>query len=121
MPNFNPLLTPPYTDLRIGEQIYLWNAESPAAGANSIVFTRGLDPGGNKEITFQGDFATAPTATVTIFGSNFPPTSAPVNGISLATMTTQNSGYVDTTGYAFYWAQMTTVSAGEPFTLIAQR
>lgn len=121
MPNYNPLLSPPYTDLRLGEQIALWNNESPAAGSKSVVITRGESPGSNRGITFQLVFSTAPTASVTILGSNFPPTTTPQNGIVLATITTQNAGYTDSTSYAFYWASVDSVSAGEPLTLIAQR
>lgn len=122
MPNFNGLQIPPYTDLRLGEQIYLWNNESPAAGANSIVITRGESPASNRGITFQLDFASAPTASVTIQGSNFtPPASGPINGITLATLNTIDSAYNDTGSYAFYWANIVSVSGGEPLTLIAQR
>lgn len=121
MPNFNPLLTPPYTDLRMGESIALWSNESPAAGANSIVITKGANPGAGDNITFQLDFSVAPTASVTINGSNFPPTTSPQNGIVVATLTTQNSAYTDVADFAFYWATIVSVSAGEPLTLIAQR
>lgn len=122
MPNFNGLLIPPYTDLRDGEQIFLWNAESPAAAANSIVITRGMGYDNANGILFQLDFASSPTASVTILGSNFtPPASGPINGITLATLTTIDSAYQDTNSYAFYWANIVSVSAGEPLTLIAQR
>ena len=122
MPAFNGLLTPPYTDLRIGEQIALWNAESPAAGATSIVITRGLCPTSDQGILFQCDFTSAPTASFVIYGSNFTPTSAgPVNGVALSTITAQNTGYQDNNSYTYYWCGVTSVSAGEPVTLIAQR
>lgn len=122
MPNFNGFLIPPYTDLRLGEQIALWSAESPVAGANSIVITRGESPANDQPITFQLDFSVTPTASITIQGSNFTPlASGPINGIVLATLTTADSAYTDTNSYTYYWANVTSESAGEPLTLIAQR
>lgn len=120
MPAFNALLSPPYTDLRQGESVFLWNNESPAAGANSIVISRGMRPGEGPSITFQGVFTSAPTATINILGSNFPPTTTPQNGTIVGSMTQQNSSLTDTNSFAFYWGNVSSVSAGEPFTLIAQ-
>lgn len=105
----------------MGESVALWVNESPAAGTNSIVITKGPNPGASDNITFQLDFASSPTASITIQGSNFVPTTAPQNGLVLATVTTINASYTDTNNFAFYWANVTSVSAGEPLTLLAQR
>lgn len=70
-------------------------------------------------INFNAQYAAAPTAVVQIYGSNVPPTSAgPQNGTLLWTSTNkQTDTYIDTTGYAFYWAVLLSQSAGGALTL----
>jgi hypothetical protein len=70
--------------------------------------------------TFTSVFATAPTAVVKLFGSNTPPTAAgPQNGALLWTSTnTSPDSYTDNVGYAFYWAQLVSQSAGGGLTLV---
>lgn len=122
MPSFNGLLTPPHTDVRQGELFTFFNAESPAAGVNSVVMCRGLIPGGQNYQTFSWTSASAPSAGFTIFGSNTPPTTAgPQNGVTIATETTQTGALVDNSTYAFYWVQKITDTTGEPLTVNCQR
>lgn len=79
-------------------------------------------PPGVKQVAFQTQFATAPTAVVEIFGSNTPPTSAgPQNGILLYTSTNkQSDSYIDTSGFAFYWAELVSQSGGGALSVQAQ-
>ena len=103
MPAFNGNQSVPYTDLRLGESLTLFNAESPANAVNSVVIARGANVGAYPGITFDAQTGTPYTdinfytfywanvvssTSITIQGSNFPPTAtAPQNGTTLATMT----------------------------------
>ena len=97
-------------------------ADSLVAGSQSVVIApadSGPVPRGL--ITFQANFASAPTAVVEIFGSNTPPTAAgPQNGVVLTTFTNaQASNYTDNLAFAFYWAQLVSQSGGGALTLTA--
>lgn len=119
MPVFNQYLSPPYTDIRLGEQINLFANENPAAGANSIVITRGPNPGNDRGISFQADFTNAPTGTVVIMGSNFVPTTSPQLGQALQTLTAAGPAvFAPNVAFEFYWAQVGT--AGGNVNVVAQ-
>lgn len=121
MPQFNGFQSSPYVSMVPGESIALFNVEAVAAGYVSQVICRAGIPSGDGAITFDSSFASAPTASVTILGSNFTPTPAgPQNGIVLATITTQNTFYTDTNRFAYYWAVVNSYSAGGPYSLIAK-
>ena len=123
MPVFNGLQGIPYTDLRPGDSLALFDAETRAGGDVSTVIARGESPSGSDQgITFQVHFASSPTASLTIKGSNVTPTSSgPQNGVTLKTVTTQDDSYTDTARWAFYWASLDSYSAGDALTVIAQR
>ena len=92
-----------------------------AAGNNSQVITIGATgPVPRGVMTFQGDFASSPTAVWEILGSNTQPTSsAPQNGVVLYTSTNmQHDNYTDNVAFTFYWAQLVSQSGGGTFTLI---
>jgi hypothetical protein len=107
-----------------GTQITLFDAvaDSLTAPATSRVIAP-VDSGPVQRggITFQTQFASSPTAVVTIYGSNTPPTSVgPQNGVSLFTSTNkQADNYTDNLSFAFYWAVLTSQSGGGALSLIA--
>jgi len=106
-----------------GDTINLFTASDVVAPGNNSRVIALLDagPDSRQAISFQIVFATAPTAVVEIFGSNFPPTSAgPVNGIVLFTSTnTQNASYTDNSSFRFYWAQLVSQTAGGALQVLA--
>lgn len=106
-----------------GDRIPLFSAtDSLAAGNNSVVLAIAhAAPFGQRLITFEGNFAAAPTAVWEIFGSNtYPTTAGPQNGVLLYTSTNvQKDNYTDNLAFAFYWAQLVSQSAGGALTLIA--
>jgi len=107
------------TVVNAGDQITLWNAETPVAGAASLNFNRGSDPvaGQPNVIVFAISFATAPTAVVEIQGSN-----DLVNWNTLYTSTNTSPDYYgDAGGFAFYRALLVSQSGGGAITVIAQR
>ena len=70
-------------------------------------------------ITFDAFWATTPTASLVIYGSNTPPTSAgPQNGIVLGTLTA-NGTFTDTGAHAYYWAYLASQTAGGALSLTA--
>jgi hypothetical protein len=121
MPAFNQFQVPPYSSFQHGSQFRLFDNE--AVVANEISQVMCVSPSSSNlptAITFQGEFAAAPTASVQIFGSNFPPTTTPQNGVTVGlAQTTQNWQYTDNTGFMYYWAVVSSYSAGGNFTLIA--
>jgi hypothetical protein len=99
--------------------------ETPAAGLKSVAFSRGFGPGAYPAgMVFQIIFASAPTATVLIQGSN-----ADVDGdyVTLATVAfplapVSNVGYYSDLGqWAFYRAILSVTSAGGMPAIIVQR
>jgi|SRR5580658_1762783 hypothetical protein len=107
------------TQLNAGDQMYLWNAETPVAGTASLAFARGSDPvaGQPNLIVFTISFATAPTDVVNIQGSN-----DLVNWETLYTSTSTSPDYYgDAGGFAFYRALLVSQSGGGAVTVIANR
>jgi len=104
-----------------GTTIPLFNAETLTAPATSpVIAPVDAGPVERNAITFEATWATAPTASLSIFGSNVAPTVAgPQAGVSLAIMAAQNGSYTDTNGYAFYWAVLASQSAGGAVSVIA--
>lgn len=103
-----------------GESITLFNAETLTAPQASVAFNRGNSPSlSDQGTTFQILFATAPTSTLAIQGSNVDVDAAYV---TLFTSTSkQQDSYTDTQRFAFYRAKLLTQSAGGAVTVIAQR
>lgn len=115
------------TALQPGDgQLYLFNAESPAAGTASISFNRQSSPSmDDAGVTFQIMFAAAaPTAVVAIQGANVDVDAGYQNLYSSTfpnANTTQLDNYTDTTRWAFYRAKLISQSAGGALTVVAQR
>lgn len=96
------------------------STDTLAAGNNSQIIAIGTaGPVPRGVMTFQGDFASAPTAQWIIYGSNTQPTSAgPQNGVALYTSSNkQHDNYTDNLAFIFYWAQLVSQSAGGALTL----
>lgn len=107
------------TQLNAGDAMYLWKAESPAAGTRSIPFARGSDPvaGQPNGIVFTMSFATSPTAELEIQASN-----DLVNWVTLyQSIDTSPDSYSDLGQFAFYAAYLVSQSGGGAITVIAQR
>ena len=123
MPKFNGNQLGLGTTVYPGDTIALFAAaDTLAAGNNSIVIAPGDAGGVNRNvITFALNFAAAPTAVVKIFASNtYPTTAGPQNGVLLYTSTNlQADNYTDNLGFAFYWAQLVSQSAGGALNLTA--
>lgn len=103
-----------------GDQYFLWNAETPTAPQASVAFARQMGPGQTDAgITFTISFASAPTDSLVIQGSNV---DSDAQYQSLYTSTNkQLDAYTDTGRWAFYRAKLVTQSAGGAVTIIAQR
>jgi hypothetical protein len=123
MPVFNGSANNLATQVQPGDTVTLFAASDTltAPAVSTVIAPVDAGPVERSCITFQAHFASTPTASLTIKGSNFPPTSAgPQNGITIgAAITTQNAAVVDTAGYAFYWASLDSQSAGGAVTVIA--
>jgi hypothetical protein len=113
--------------LQPGDIYLLWNAESPSATQASIPFAVGYAPGGSgaSVITFTAEWATTPTAVLSIYGSNKAPaatfTAADWTPTALGTITAQSGYYADAGGFAFYCAVLTSQSAGGAITVTVKR
>jgi|SRR5580658_897777 hypothetical protein len=107
-----------FTDLEVGESLYLFNAETLTAPQASIAFSRAYSPSGmDAGITFQMFYAASPTAVLIIQGSN-----DGVNWINLYTSNNEQSdNYTDNTRWAFYRAYLSSQSGGGAVTVLAQR
>jgi len=103
-----------------GDQYFLFNAETPTAPQASVAFSRGsYQPADDAGITFQIIFASAPTASVTIQGSNV---DSNADYVVLFTSTNkQFDSYTDTNRFQFYRANLASQSAGGAITVVAQR
>lgn len=99
---------------------YLFNAETPTAPQASIAFNRAFSASLNDNgTTFQIIFASAPTSSVLIQGSDID-----VDGdyLTLYTSTSkQFDSYTDVQRFSFYRAKVATQSAGGAITVVAQR
>jgi hypothetical protein len=120
MPNYNPTQSGGVADIRPGDSFFLFNAESPTAPQASVQFARGVSPSGNDAgMTFEIDFAVAPTAVVLIEASN---TDIDADYQTVWTSTNlQHDNYTDTARWAFYRAALSTYSAGGALTVKVQR
>jgi hypothetical protein len=98
----------------------LLNAETLATGDASVAINRGPAPGmADQGTTFQISFASAPTATVIIQGSNV---DLAADYVDLYTSTNkQFDTFTDVTRFAFYRAKMSAYSAGGACTVTVQR
>ncbi len=121
MPVFNGSANNLATQVQPGDTITLFADTLAATAVSTVIAPVDGGPISRGAITFQAHFASAPTASLTIKGSNFPPTSAgPQNGITIGTaITTQNGSVTATEAYAFYWASLDSYSAGGVLTVIA--
>ena len=109
------------TALQPGDSMALFNAESPTAPKASIAFARGYNPGGGatNPIVFTASWATTPTATLNIQGSNV---DSDAQYQTLGTITNLSPAYyADAGGFAFYRVQLASQSAGGAITVLVQR
>jgi hypothetical protein len=104
---------------------YLFNAESPAAPQASVVIERGRNDRNDAGITFLIEFASAPTDSVEILGTNDPSALLLFNLNQWQVLYTSNNNivdaYTDTGRYRYYCAYVASEGAGYPITVIAQR
>ena len=112
-----------------GDTITLFAAsDTLVAGSISQVITPQSGKQTRGIITWQGNFATSPTAVVTIYGSNTYPTGA--TGTSAGNVdagaqalnsftNTQSFSQADNSTFAFYWAKLVSQSGGGALTLTA--
>ena len=108
-----------------GDSLALFNNETVTAAQASIVMARANSPSDSDAgTTFFMEFASAPTSSLEILGSNKPP-AAVFNAndwVVLATSTNkQQDSYTDTARFAYYCAYLVSQSAGGKLTVIAQR
>ena len=103
-----------------GESIYLFNAESPAAPQASVAFCRGVGPMETPAgLVFTIKFATAPTDSLVIQGSN---TDLDGDYQTLFTSTNkQYDYYADIGEFLFYRAKLVSQSGGGAVTVLVQR
>lgn len=122
MPNYGTPQAGGLTSLAPGEQMYLFNGETPAAPQASIPFARATsvsqDDAGT---TFTVSFAAAATAVVDIQGSNVDTDAAYQNLNGAGGLSTFPAFYTDTQRFAFYRAKVRSQTAGGAITVIAQR
>jgi len=113
--------------LQPGDIYLLFNAESPTAPQASIPFATGYNPGGGScpPIVFTAEWASTPTAVVSIYGSNKAPAAdyhaSDWTPSALGTISTQSGYYADAGGFAFYLAVLTSQSAGGAVTVLVKR
>lgn len=104
-----------------GQNLKLFDAETPSAGQSSIAFNRSPAPGDQvpSPIVFTFAFASAPTAVVTVQGSN---DNVEANFQDLYTSTSlQHDFYADQGIFAWYRYHCVSYSAGGAFTGAVQR
>lgn len=108
------------TAIQPGDSITLFAAETLTAPQASVAFNRGYSPSATDAgTTFQILFASAPTSTLAIQGSNL---DVDADYVTLYTSTSkQQDGYTDIGRWAFYRAKLLTQSGGGAVTVIAQR
>jgi hypothetical protein len=120
MPLFNGFANNLATAVYCGDRITMFAAETLTAPATSIVIAIGSAAVAVTEITFQSHFATSPTASLAVYGSNYYPTSSgPTNGLLQGTITTQDASVTVQSIYEFYWCVLNSQSGGGALSLIA--
>jgi microcystin-dependent protein len=117
-----PTFSLPVIALYSGDTYQLFaSTDSLTAPAFSQVVTigpsAGLQPKGIA--TWAIDFATSPTDSLIIYGSNTQPSStAAQNGRALYTSTnTQHDSYTDNLAFTFYWCELVSQSGGGAVTV----
>jgi len=96
-----------------------------SAGINPVRYW--IQPGGGScpPIVFTAEWASTPTAVVSIYGSNKAPAAAynasDWTPSALGTISTQSGYYADAGGFAFYLAVLTSQSAGGAVTVLVKR
>lgn len=126
MPLYNPWTNTVGLQVAPGDLVNLFSTADTlvANSVSQVIFPCDSGPVGRSAITFQIQFAAAPTAVVEIFGSNYPPTQgqggAPQNGVLLYTSTNkQSDNYTDNVAFNCYWAQLISQSAGGALSVTA--
>jgi hypothetical protein len=122
MPIFNGNANNLATQVQSGDTVPLFAATDSltAPAVSTVIAPVDGGPVQRSAITFQAHFATTPTASLTIKGSNFSPTASGVqHGITIGTITTQDASVTDTGAYAFYWASLDSQTGGGALTVIA--
>jgi hypothetical protein len=123
MPNYgvaqagsNPTLGLNLTSLQSGDTDYfLFNAEVLTAPQASVAFSRANAPGAQTTYTFSIDYASAPTAVMTIQGSN---TDVDADYVTLYTSTSiQHDFWTDTGAWKYYRAALVSQSGGGAVTV----
>lgn len=114
------------TMLSPGEATTLFAAaDTITAPQASIAFCRGASPvADDAGTTFQIEFASSPTDSLEILGSNKAPAASFVveDWVVLATSSDKESDlYTDTGRWAYYCAYLVTQSGGGACTVLAQR
>lgn len=126
MPNYGALPNVPAavgqsaTALYAGDELNLFNAETPAAPQASIAVALPKAPvGGYAPIVFDIEFAAAPTDSLLIQGAMVDTDSAYQ---TLYTSTNlQQDNYQDLGGFQFYRAKLASQSAGGAVTVTVRR
>ncbi|MGH9345058.1 MAG: hypothetical protein ACRD19_15020 [Terriglobia bacterium] len=123
MPNYGtPQAGATLTELKPGDSLVLFDAETPAAPEASIAFARGTSPSGDDAgTTFTISFAAAATAVVDVQGSNVDVAAGYEDLTGTGGLTTFPAAYTDTARFAFYRVNLRSQSAGGAITAIAQR
>jgi|SRR5215472_7926308 len=110
-----PLYTSPASGAEIvpGDQFQLFDGtETPAAAMKSAAVNVGLGYGARPlRLAFTVAFPSAPTASVDIYAANQNIDSA-YQKLTTTAISTQNGGYVDTSGYAWYRAVLSAYTSG---------
>jgi hypothetical protein len=129
MPLFNSFAASLAVGIAPGDTIPVFAAtDTLAAGSISTVIAPSSGKQTRGNITWQGNFASSPTAVVTIYGSNNYPTGATGTSAgsvdsgaqSLYTFTNEQSfSQADNSTFAFYWAKLVSQSGGGALTLTA--
>jgi hypothetical protein len=102
-----------------GESFKLFDGtETAALNLKSIAFNRAPGNMMSAQQVFTATFPSAPTATVSIQGSN---DDVDAHYQTLGQITTQTGNYADYGEFKFYRAQLTVYSAGGMPTVIVQR
>ena len=112
------------TALYPGDSLTLFGAETPSAPQASIVFARGMSPSGDAGTTFQSGFASSPTATLEVLGSNIAPAADFTLGDWAVLYTSTDKpadSYTDLNRFAYYCVYLATQSAGGAVTVAVQR
>lgn len=103
----------------------LFAAETPTAPQASQVIARGPSPSRSDQgITFDIEFASSPTDSLQVLGSNVVPKSSFTSGDWNTLYTSSNKqkdSYTDTARFRFYSVYLASQSGGGAVTVIASR